>query len=111
MAQMKFWAKSDNEHLRRLASEGCRPRLPWAVALPKFKQEPSKVLQILQLLKNDKSEYVRKSVANVITSYSIHYTKLYEIFEKAFDCKLEDGKVWIDGCLSRKKQIIPFLEP
>ncbi len=33
------------------------------------------------------------------------------IFEKAFDCKLEDGKVWIDGCLSRKKQIIPFLEP
>jgi len=33
------------------------------------------------------------------------------VFEKAFDCKLEDGKVWIDGCLSRKKQIIPFLEP
>ena len=33
------------------------------------------------------------------------------IFEKAFNCKLEDGKVWLDGCLSRKKQIIPFLEP
>lgn len=33
------------------------------------------------------------------------------IFEKAFNCKLENGKVWIDGCLSRKKQIIPFLEP
>lgn len=33
------------------------------------------------------------------------------IFEKAFNCKLVDGKVWIDGCLSRKKQIIPFLEP
>ena len=33
------------------------------------------------------------------------------IFEKAFSCKLEDGKVWLDGCLSRKKQIIPFLEP
>lgn len=33
------------------------------------------------------------------------------IFEKAFSCKLVDGKVWIDGCLSRKKQIIPFLEP
>lgn len=33
------------------------------------------------------------------------------IFEKAFSCKLEDNKVWLDGCLSRKKQIIPFLEP
>ena len=33
------------------------------------------------------------------------------IFEKAFNCKLEDGKVWLDGCLSRKKQIIPFVEP
>ena len=33
------------------------------------------------------------------------------IFEKAFNCKLEDGKVWLDGCLSRKKQIIPFLQP
>lgn len=33
------------------------------------------------------------------------------LFEEAFDVKLEDGKVWLDGCLSRKKQIIPFLEP
>ena len=33
------------------------------------------------------------------------------IFEKAFNCKLVDNKVWLDGCLSRKKQIIPFLEP
>ncbi len=33
------------------------------------------------------------------------------VFEKAFDVKLEDGKVWLDGCLSRKKQVIPFLEP
>ena len=33
------------------------------------------------------------------------------IFEKAFNCKLENGKIWLDGCLSRKKQIIPFLEP
>jgi len=70
MAWMKLWAKSDNEHLRRLASEGCRPRLPWAVALPKFKKDPSKVLQILQLLKKDKSEYVRKSVANNLNDIS-----------------------------------------
>lgn len=70
MEQMKLWAKSPNEHLRRLASEGCRPRLPWAVALPKFKQNPSIVLKILELLKNDKSLYVRKSVANNLNDIS-----------------------------------------
>lgn len=70
MEQMKLWAKSPNEHLRRLASEGCRPRLPWAVALPKFKQNPTKPLEIIELLKNDKSLYVRKSVANNLNDIS-----------------------------------------
>ncbi|QKF81555.1 DNA alkylation repair protein [Halarcobacter ebronensis] len=70
MAQMKLWAKADNEHLRRLASEGCRPRLPWAVALPSFKQNPIKVLEIIELLKNDKSKYVQKSVANNLNDIS-----------------------------------------
>ncbi|QKF67710.1 3-methyladenine DNA glycosylase [Arcobacter venerupis] len=70
MDQMKLWSQSSNEHLRRLSSEGCRPRLPWAVALPKFKQNPSKVLEILELLKNDKSLYVRKSVANNLNDIS-----------------------------------------
>jgi len=64
MSQMKLWTKSSDEHLRRLASEGCRPRLPWAIALPNYKKDPSRVLEILELLKNDKSKYVQKSVAN-----------------------------------------------
>ena len=58
------WTESDNEHVRRLASEGCRPRLPWAMALPKFKKDPTSILPILEALKNDNSEYVRRSVAN-----------------------------------------------
>ena len=70
MNQMKLWAKSKNEHIRRLASEGCRPRLPWAIALPKFKQNPTKVLEIIELLKNDKSKYVQKSVANNLNDIS-----------------------------------------
>ena len=70
MNQMKLWAKSKNEHLRRLSSEGCRPRLPWAVALPVFKDNPSKVLEILEILKNDKSIYVQKSVANNLNDIS-----------------------------------------
>ena len=70
MNQMKLWSQSSNEHLRRLSSEGCRPRLPWAIALPRFKQNPSKVLEIIELLKNDKSLYVRKSVANNLNDIS-----------------------------------------
>jgi 3-methyladenine DNA glycosylase AlkC len=64
MAVMRKWASHDNEHVRRLASEGCRPRLPWAMALPEFKRDPSPVLPILEALKEDPSDYVRRSVAN-----------------------------------------------
>ncbi|MFA7091217.1 MAG: DNA alkylation repair protein [Arcobacteraceae bacterium] len=70
MEQMKLWAKSSNEHLRRLSCEGCRPRLPWAVALPKFKHNPAQPLEIIELLKNDKSKYVQKSVANNLNDIS-----------------------------------------
>lgn len=58
------WMKSPNEHVRRLATEGSRPRLPWAIALPSFKKNPSLVIPILDELKNDESLYVRRSVAN-----------------------------------------------
>ncbi len=64
MARMRGWTSHASEHVRRLASEGCRPRLPWAMALPRFKADPSPVLPILELLKADPSEYVRRSVAN-----------------------------------------------
>lgn len=64
MTQMLAWASHDNEHVRRLASEGCRPRLPWAMALPTLKTDPTPILPILEQLKQDESETVRRSVAN-----------------------------------------------
>lgn len=64
------WAKHKNHHVRRLASEGIRPRLPWAMALPQFKKDPAPLLPILELLKTDESEYVRKSVANNLNDIS-----------------------------------------
>lgn len=64
MAQMLAWADHESEHVRRLASEGCRPRLPWAMALPALKADPSPILPILERLKCDDSETVRRSVAN-----------------------------------------------
>ncbi|HTB52556.1 MAG TPA: DNA alkylation repair protein [Ferruginibacter sp.] len=62
--QMKAWSLHKSEHVRRLASEGSRPRLPWAMALPALKKDPQSILPILNNLKNDPSEYVRRSVAN-----------------------------------------------
>lgn len=70
MQQMTAWAKHDNEHIRRLASEGCRPQLPWAQTLTNFKKDPSPVLAILEQLKSDPSLYVRKSVANNLNDIS-----------------------------------------
>jgi 3-methyladenine DNA glycosylase AlkC len=61
---MHGWSLDDNPHVRRLASEGCRPRLPWSFRLENLMVDPSPVLDILDNLKADDSLYVRKSVAN-----------------------------------------------
>ncbi len=70
MKMMQLWATSENEHHRRLASEGCRPRLPWATPLKMFQKDPTPILKILHILKNDSSKYVQKSVANNLNDIS-----------------------------------------
>lgn len=64
LAQLKIWAHDENLHIRRLVSEGTRPRLPWATHLSMFIKDPSPVIHLLELLKDDSEEYVRRSVAN-----------------------------------------------
>lgn len=64
MKHMLEWADSENHHVRRFASEGCRPRLPWGIGLPVFKKDPSLIWPILEKLKADPEDYVRRSVAN-----------------------------------------------
>ena len=66
---MAGWAKSDNFHLRRLASEGLRPKLPWATKLDTFNDNPQPVFEILELLKEDTVLFVKKSVANHMTDW------------------------------------------
>jgi 3-methyladenine DNA glycosylase AlkC len=61
---MHDWSLDDNEHVRRLASEGCRPRLPWSFRLEQVQADPRLAANILDNLKADSSLYVRKSVAN-----------------------------------------------
>ncbi|WP_332629637.1 DNA alkylation repair protein [Halalkalibacter flavus] len=70
IAQLVTWSTDTNEHVRRLASEGARPRLPWGMTVPKLKENPYIVLPILENLKKDQSLYVRKSVANNLNDIS-----------------------------------------
>lgn len=64
MGEMLRMSTHQNPHVRRFASEGSRPRLPWGAAIPALKKDPTLILPILENLKNDPSEYVRRSVAN-----------------------------------------------
>lgn len=70
LQRMFEWCSSDDAHLRRLASEGVRPRLPWAKHLPWIADQPESVLPIIEALKCDESAYVRKSVANLMNDLS-----------------------------------------
>ena len=63
---MHKWSTDENVHVRRLSSEGIRPRLPWARKLELTVKQPQRVLPILENLKQDKSKFVQKSVANCL---------------------------------------------
>lgn len=64
LARLRHWAEDPSAHVRRLVSEGTRPRLPWAPRLREFQKDPRPVLSLLELLKDDPELYVRRSVAN-----------------------------------------------
>lgn len=64
LAILAQWAHDPNEHVRRLVSEGTRPRLPWAGRLYAFIEDPTPTLALLKELRDDPALYVRRSVAN-----------------------------------------------
>ncbi len=68
--RLTVWASDPNEHVRRLVSEGTRPRLPWAPRLAIFVDDPTPVISLLDRLVDDPSEYVRRSVANNLNDIS-----------------------------------------
>lgn len=70
LSYFKEWSTDKNEHVRRLVSEGSRPLLPWGQKLHSFVDDPELTWPLLEHLKNDPSEYVRKSVANHINDHS-----------------------------------------
>jgi 3-methyladenine DNA glycosylase AlkC len=70
------WAQSNNEHVRRLAAEGTRPRGVWMPHIPSFREDPNSVLEVLEKLKADESLYVRKAVANNLNDISKDHPKV-----------------------------------
>lgn len=99
MAYMAAWAEDKDSKVRRLASEGCRPRLPWAMALPAFKKDPSLILPILEKLKDDPSEDVRRSVANNLNDISKDNPDLaLEICENWYGESEETDKIVKHAC-------------
>lgn len=67
---LERWVSDPDHHVRRLVSEGTRPLLPWGQRLRAFQADPSPALPLLERLKNDPSDYVRRSVANHLNDIS-----------------------------------------
>lgn len=70
------WALDSNVHVRRLVSESLRPRLPWAIRLQNYVQDPSPILEFLDILKDDPELYVRRSVANNLNDIAKDHPKV-----------------------------------
>jgi len=75
-ARLRSWALDPNAHVRRLVSEGTRPRLPWAPRLRAFQADPRPVLELLELLKDDPERYVQRSVANNLNDIAKDHPEL-----------------------------------
>ncbi|MEM7095966.1 MAG: DNA alkylation repair protein [Actinomycetota bacterium] len=96
LARLREWTSDPNEHPRRLVSEGTRPRLPWASRLKAFQADPAPVIELLELLKDDESEYVRRSVANNLNDIAKDHPEL--VVELA-------GRWWADADENRRRLI------
>jgi 3-methyladenine DNA glycosylase AlkC len=96
LARLLEWTRDSDPHVRRLCSEGARPRLPWAIRIPAFIKDPRPVLPILEALKDDTNLYVRRSVANHIGDIAKDHPQLaFEICER-----------WLKGASAERKWMI-----
>ncbi|MCO4799623.1 MAG: DNA alkylation repair protein [Colwelliaceae bacterium] len=85
------WIHDKDEHIRRLVSEGTRPRLPWGVQLKCFVKDPTINIELLDVLSKDESLYVRRSVANHLNDIAKDHPKIViDICTKWFETKSKD---------------------
>ncbi|MCA1442875.1 DNA alkylation repair protein [Ensifer sp. IC4062] len=83
LATISGWTGDSNHHVRRLASEGTRPRLPWAMRLPDLICDPRPILPIIAALIDDPEDYVRRSVANSLNDIAKDHPDLVARFVAA----------------------------
>jgi len=89
------WSRSENFHLRRLASEGVRIKLPWASKLEIFVENPSPIIKIIENLKDDDSKFVQKSVANNLNDIlKVNRVFAEKVIEK-WSVKPTENRKWI----------------
>lgn len=95
LAQLHVWASDENEHVRRLVSEGSRPRLPWAPRLKMFQTNPQPAIELLEKLKDDPSLYVRRSVANHLNDIGKDHPQLLIEIAQRWLHNASDQRQWI----------------
>jgi 3-methyladenine DNA glycosylase AlkC len=96
LSVLKTWLDDPNYHVRRLISEGTRPRLPWAMRLPAFMEDPAPILPLLEALRDDREEYVRRSVAN----------NLNDIAKDHPDIVAQVAERWLKGADKNRQRLI-----
>lgn len=95
LAQLRHWCDDPSEHVRRLVSEGTRPRLPWASRLRVFAQDPAPTLALLERLRDDPSLYVRRSVANHLNDIGKDHPALLADVARAWLADASPERTWI----------------
>jgi len=90
------WTRDPDPHVRRLCTEGARPRLPWAIRIPALVKDPRPALPILEALKDDPDLYVRRSVANHVGDIAKDHPEL------AFELCTR----WLEGASAERKWLI-----
>lgn len=96
LARLLAWTTDPDPHVRRLCTEGSRPRLPWAMRLPAFVRDPSPLLPILEALKDDPALYVRRSVANHLGDIAKDHPELvFALCQR-----------WLDGASKERRWLI-----
>ncbi len=96
LSVLRDWAGDPSPHVRRLVSEGTRPRLPWAPRLGRFQEDPRPVLELLELLRDDPELLVRRSVAN----------NLNDIGKDNPDLLVETCRRWAEGATEERWWVI-----
>lgn len=96
LERLARWAQDPSEHVRRLVSEGTRPRLPWAPRLPAFQADPAPVLALLEVLRDDPSLYVRRSVANNLNDIGKDHPQLLA----------DTARRWLRGATPEREWVV-----